>query len=330
MTIRERIKPYVPALLLVLLYFVIMYLREERLLKAYYVQVLMFGLLNCMVTMGLNLVNGVTGQFSIGQAGFVAVGGYTAAAVTTLLWRIPDLPAAMQVVVFTISIFAAGVVSGIFGYLIARPSLRVKGDYLAIVTLAFGEIIRSLIRFIPQVGGPRGFSGIPMYTNLAWILFFFGVTVWIMCNYQYSAYGRACISCREDELAAGTLGVDTTKYKVQAFMIGAVIAGVAGALFAHLLGYLHPDQFGYLRSIDFLVYLYAGGAGTISGSIVGAMALTIIPEMLRFLSGWRLVIYGLVLVLMMLYRPHGIMNGREFSFLIPGSRTPSGTQGKAP
>jgi branched-chain amino acid transport system permease protein len=113
-------------------------------------------------------------------------------------------------------------------------------------------------------------------------------------------------------------------------MIGAVIAGVAGALFAHLLGYLHPDQFGYLRSIDFLVYLYAGGAGTISGSIVGAMALTIIPEMLRFLSGWRLVIYGLVLVLMMLYRPHGIMNGREFSFLIPGSRTPSGTQGKAP
>jgi ABC-type branched-chain amino acid transport system, permease component len=315
--IYQKCKPFLPALGLVAFYFLIMYLRQERILKAYYVQVLMFGLINCMVVMGLNLVNGITGQFSIGQAGFVAVGGYTSAAVTTLILQLPSLPSVLQPFAFMVSILAAAVVSGVFGYLIGRPSLRVKGDYLAIVTLGFGEIIRSLIRFIPQVGGPRGFSGIPMYADLAWILFFFGLTVWVMRNYTYSAHGRACISCREDELAAETLGIDTTKYKVQAFIVGAVIAGVAGALLAHLLGYLHPDQFGYLRSIDFLVYLYAGGAGTISGSIIGAMSLTIIPEMLRFLSGWRLVIYGLVLVLMMLYRPNGIVNGKEFPFLVP-------------
>lgn len=326
MRIYEKAKPFLPALGLILFYFCIMYLREERLLKTYYVQILMFGLLNCMITMGLNLTNGVTGQFSIGQAGFVAVGAYTAGIVTTLLFKLSELSPLLQPYVFMFSIVAAGTVAGISGYLIGRPSLRVKGDYLAIVTLAFGEIIRSLIRFIPQVGGPRGFSGLPMYTNLAWILFFFGLTVWVMRNYMYSSYGRACISCREDELAAETLGIHTTKYKVQAFIIGAAIAGVAGALLAHLLGYLHPDQFGYLRSIDFLVYLYAGGSGTISGSIIGAMALTIIPEMLRFLSGWRLVIYGLVLVLMMLYRPNGIVNGREFPFLLPSLRTKNNKQ----
>lgn len=312
-----KIGRYLPLFGLVVFYFAVMYLRQEKILKAYYLQILMFGLINCMVTLGLNLINGVTGQFSIGQAGFVAVGAYSSAAVTTLLFRFNALPATARPFVFLLSIAAAGIVAGIFGYLIGRPSLRVKGDYLAIVTLAFGEIIRSIIRFIPQVGGPRGFSGIPRYTDLAWILAFFALTVWIMRNYTYSSYGRACVSCREDSLAAETLGVNTTTYKVQAFVIGAVIAGISGALLAHMLGYLHPDQFTYIRSIDFLVYLYAGGAGTMSGAILGAMVLTIIPEMMRFLAGWRLVIYGLVLVLMMLYRPNGICNGKEFGFLVP-------------
>lgn len=311
------LRKYAPLVGVILFYFAVTWLRQERYLKAYYVQVLMFGLINCMVTMGLNLINGITGQFSIGQAGFVAVGAYSSAAVTTLLFQFGTLSPFLRPFVFLLSILAAGVVAGIFGYLIGRPSLRVKGDYLAIVTLGFGEIIRAIIRLIPQVGGPRGFSGIPRYVNLAWILVFFVLTVWFMRNYIYSSKGRACISCREDDLAAETMGINTTTYKVQAFIIGAVTAGVAGALLAHLLGYLHPDQFSYIRSTDFLVYLYAGGAGTMSGAIVGAMVLTVIPEMLRFLAGWRLVIYGLVLVLMMLYRPNGICNGREFPFLIP-------------
>jgi branched-chain amino acid transport system permease protein len=304
---------------LIVFYFAVTALREYRYLKAYYIQVLMFGLINCMVTLGLNLINGITGQFSIGQAGFVAVGAYSSAAVTTLMLNFGSLSKTAQPAIFLLSILIAGIAAGIFGYLIGRPSLRVKGDYLAIVTLAFGEIIRSIIRFIPQIGGPRGLSGIPRYVNLAWILFFFGLTVWLMRNYMYSSYGRACVSCREDDLAAETLGIDTTAYKVQAFIIGAVIAGVAGALLAHLLAYLHPDQFTYVRSTDFLVYLYAGGAGTMSGAILGAMTLTIVPEVLRQFSEWRLVVYGLALVLIMLYQPNGICRGAEFPFLIPRS-----------
>ncbi|MDR3230535.1 MAG: branched-chain amino acid ABC transporter permease [Synergistaceae bacterium] len=308
---------YAPLLGLIVFYIGVTYLREIQYLKAYYLQVLMFGLINCMVTMGLNLINGVTGQFSIGQAGFVAVGAYTSAAITTLMFQFSALSPLARPFVFLISILAAGAVAGVFGYIIGRPSLRVKGDYLAIVTLGFGEIIRAVIRLIPQVGGPRGFSGIPRYVNLAWILAFFALTIWFLRNYIYSSFGRACVSCREDDLAAETMGINTTTHKVQAFIIGAVTAGVAGALLAHLLGYLHPDQFSYIRSTDFLVYLYAGGAGTMSGAIAGAMVLTILPETLRFLAGWRLVIYGLALVLMMLYRPNGICNGKEFSFLIP-------------
>lgn len=319
-----RIGKYLPVAGLVVFYLVLMQLRQAGIIKNYWLQVTMFALINSMVTLGLNLVNGITGQFSIGQAGFVSVGAYTSGVVTTLLFNFNALPAPAKPFVFLLAIAAAGVVSGIFGYLIGRPSLRLKGDYLAIVTLAFGEILRALIRCIPQVGGPRGFTGIPRYSLLGWILVFFGLTVWFMRNYIYSSFGRACVSIREDELAAETMGVNTTRYKVQAFVIGAVIAGVAGALLAHVLGFLHPDQFNYVRSTDFLVYLYAGGAGTMSGAIVGASVLTILPEMLRFLAGWRLVIYGLVLVLMMLYCPTGICRGREFPFLVPRLRRVAG------
>jgi branched-chain amino acid transport system permease protein len=320
--IKDLFRRYAPLIGVVLFYFLVEGLQGGRILKPYYVQVLMFGLLNCMVTLGLNLINGITGQFSIGQAGFVSVGAYSSAVVTTLFFRFDKLPLLLQPLVFLLSICAAAIVAGIFGYLIGRPSLRVKGDYLAIVTLAFGEIIRSLVRIIPQVGGPRGFAGVPKYGGLSWILLFFILTVWFMRNYIYSFRGRACISCREDDLAAETMGINTTTYKVQAFILGAMVAGVAGALLAHLIGFIHPDQFAYIRSTDFLVYLYAGGAGTMSGAIIGAMALTIIPEMLRFLAGWRLVIYGIVLVLMMLYRPNGICNGKEFPFLIPKINSP--------
>ncbi|MDR2528426.1 MAG: branched-chain amino acid ABC transporter permease [Synergistaceae bacterium] len=320
------IRRYAPmigvAAAVVVFYLAIEYLRQARVLTPYYVQILMFGLLNCMVTLGLNLINGITGQFSIGQAGFVAVGAYSSAAVTTLLFEFNKLPTALQPLVFLFAVCVGGFVAGIFGYLIGRPSLRVKGDYLAIVTLGFGEIIRSLIRYIEVVGGPRGLPGIPQYVGvrgggLAWVLFFFTLTVWFLRNYIYSFRGRACVSCREDELAAETMGVNTTTYKVQAFIVGAVTAGAAGALQAHIIGFIHPDQFSYVRSTDFLVYLYAGGAGTMSGAIIGAMSLTIVLEVLRFLADWRLVIYGVVLVLMMLYQPNGICNGKEFPFLVP-------------
>jgi branched-chain amino acid transport system permease protein len=323
---RKRLLPLVG---LVAFYLIVTALREADVLTSYYVQILMFGMINCMVTLGLNLINGFTGQFSIGQAGFVSVGAYVSAVVTTLMVSFYQLPEFAKPFVFLGAILAGGLAAGICGYLIGKPSLRLKGDYLAIVTLAFGEIIRAVIRLIPQVGGPRGFTGIPRYSNLLWITLFFGLTVWLVRNYIYSSYGRACVAIREDELAAGTMGVDTTRYKVMAFTVGSAIAGVAGGLLAHLLAYLHPDQFNYLRSIDFLVYLYAGGAGSIAGSIMGAGLLTILPEMLRFLSGWRLVIYGVALVLLMLFRPQGIYGGRELASLIPKLRRKAAAQGEA-
>jgi len=322
-------KRFLPLVGLVAFYLIVTALREADVLTSYYVQILMFGMINCMVTLGLNLINGFTGQFSIGQAGFVSVGAYVSAVVTTLMVSFYQLPEFAKPFVFLGAILAGGLAAGICGYLIGKPSLRLKGDYLAIVTLAFGEIIRAVIRLIPQVGGPRGFTGIPRYSNLLWITLFFGLTVWLVRNYIYSSYGRACVAIREDELAAGTMGVDTTRYKVMAFTVGSAIAGVAGGLLAHLLAYLHPDQFNYLRSIDFLVYLYAGGAGSIAGSIMGAGLLTILPEMLRFLSGWRLVIYGVALVLLMLFRPQGIYGGRELASLIPKLRRKAAAQGEA-
>jgi branched-chain amino acid transport system permease protein len=322
---KKDLKRYLPLAGLVVFYLVVAMLREADFLTSYYVQIIMFGMINCMVTLGLNLINGYTGQFSIGQAGFVSVGAYVSAVVTTLMVSFYQLPDFARPFVFLGAILAGGLAAGLCGYLIGKPSLRLRGDYLAIVTLAFGEIIRAVIRLIPQVGGPRGFTGIPRYSNLLWITIFFGLTVWLVRNYIYSSYGRACIAIREDELAAGTMGVDTTRYKVMAFTIGSAIAGVAGGLLAHLLAYIHPDQFNYLRSIDFLVYLYAGGAGSIAGSIMGAAVLTILPEMLRFLSGWRLVIYGAALVLLMLFRPQGIYGGKELSSLVPKllRRTPT-------
>ncbi|GHV33191.1 branched-chain amino acid ABC transporter permease [Synergistales bacterium] len=325
----KGIKSYIPALGLLVFYLVCIQLRQAGYIKNYWIQILMFALINAMVTLGLYLINGITGQFSIGQAGFVSVGAYSSGAVTTLLFNFSSLSAAAKPIVFLLSIAVAALVSGFCGYLIGRPSLRLKGDYLAIVTLAFGEILRAIIRCIPQVGGPRGFTGLPRYSTLGWIIVFFGLTVWFMRNYIHSSFGRACVSIREDELASETMGIDTTKYKVQAFVIGATMAGVAGALLAHVLGFLHPDQFNYARSTDFLVYLYAGGAGTMSGAIVGACVLTVLPEMLRFLAGWRLVIYGLLLVLMMLYRPTGICGGREFPFLVPRlKRSPEAIGGR--
>lgn len=316
MKIMQKIKP---ALGLMMFYLIVTLLHKTGLVSSYYVQIIMFAMINSIVTLGLNLINGYTGQFSIGQAGFVAVGGYTSAALTTLVFPLEATQPALSTIVFLCSVLIGGIVAGIFGYLIGKPSLRLKGDYLAIVTLAFGEVIRSLIRLIPQVGGPRGFSGIPRYSNLFWVTLFFGLAVWAVRNFVYSDFGRSCIACREDELAAETMGIDTTKFKVMAFTIGAFLAGIAGGMLAHLLAYLHPDQFNYMRSTDFLVYLYAGGAGSITGSILGATLLTVLPEMLRFLADWRLVIYGLTLVLLMIFRTEGIVGGRELPFIIPAS-----------
>ena len=295
-----------PLLAVIAFYALVMILRSADIINGYYMQVMLFAGVNVMMTASLNLVNGFTGQFCIGHAGFMSLGAYGSAVITTLIFKIP---------VFLLGLLCGGIVAALVGCLIGIPSLKLKGDYLAIVTLAFGEIVRALLRLIQPIGGARGMIGIPNYANFFWVVLFVVLTLWLLRNLIYSPYGRAFIAIRDNEIAADAMGINTTKYKIMSFCIAAFIAGVAGGLYAHVLSFIQPDSFSFTKSSDFLVYLYAGGSGSLTGSVVGAILLTILPEVLRFLADWRLVLYALILVVVMLYRSEGLCGGKEVPFL---------------
>ncbi len=274
--------------------------------------------LNAILAMSLNLVNGITGQFSIGHAGFMAVGAYTSAAFT--VYAAPRLfgldPAAGGLTAagpFLCAILIGGACSAAAGFLVGLPSMRLRGDYLAIVTLGFGEIIRVAILNIDAVGGARGFAGVPHLTNLAWVLGGVLATFFTIRHLMRSYHGRAFLAIREDEIAAESLGVPTTRYKVTAFVIAAFFAGVAGALFAHYT-YLHTNSFTFMKSIEVIVMVVLGGMGSLSGSLLGATLLTALPEALRFASADRLIIYSFLLIILMISRPQGILGRKELSF----------------
>lgn len=312
---KKLIKTIYPAAIVLLIYILVTALREIGVVNGYYVQVMMFAGINVMMTASLNLVNGFTGQFCIGHAGFMSLGAYGAAVITTMVFGKMNLAAPVQILVFLFGLLMGGLVAMLAGVLIGLPSLKLKGDYLAIVTLAFGEIVRALLRLVKPIGGARGMIGIPGYANLAWILFFMALTLYLLRNLIYSPYGRAFIAIRDNEVAADAMGINTTKYKMTAFCIAAFIAGVAGGLYAHVISFIQPDNFSFVKSSDFLVYLYAGGSGSLTGSIVGATLLTILPEVLRFLADWRLVVYAVILVVVMLYRSEGLCGGKELPFM---------------
>lgn len=258
--------------------------------------------INIILATSLNLINGFTGQFSIGHAGFMAVGAYLSA-VMTVKFQLPFIAA--------IAGGAAG--AGLLGFLIGLPTLRLKGDYLAIATLGLGEIIRITILNISYVGGASGFMGIPRYTNFAWVFFLAVFTVFFIKNLINSSHGRACISVRENEIAAEAMGIDTTRYKVLAFTIGAAFAGVAGALFSHYFYIAHPASFTFMRSFDILTMVVLGGLGSITGSITAAILLTFVSAALASYPEFRMIIYSLVLIILMIYRPQGLFGNKEFS-----------------
>jgi branched-chain amino acid transport system permease protein len=284
-------------------------------LNPYFYRILVLCGLNVMLALSLNLVNGITGQFSIGHAGFMAVGAYTSAAFTVyavprLFGVGPEATGAVIVAPLLLALLVGGLTSAIAGFLVGLPSMRLRGDYLAIVTLGFGEIIRVVILNIDAVGGARGFAGIPRRTDFAWVLL--GVlTTWVVIrNLLRSYHGRAFLAIREDEIAAEALGVPTTRYKVTAFVIAAFFAGMAGALFAHYT-YLHTNSFTFMKSIEVIVMVVLGGMGSLVGSILGATVLTALPEALRFASAERLIIYSLLLIILMIARPQGILGKTE-------------------
>ncbi|MDF2568805.1 MAG: urea transporter, permease protein UrtC [Sporomusa sp.] len=266
--------------------------------------------INIILAVSLNLINGFTGQFSIGHAGFMAVGAYLSA-VLTVKFQLP----------FIAAIMGGALAAGALGFAIGLPTLRLNGDYLAIATLGLGEIIRICILNIQYVGGASGFMGIPRFTDFTWVFAITVFTVFVIKNFIDSTHGRACISIRENEIAAEAMGVDTTKYKVLAFTIGAAFAGVAGSLFSHYFYIAHPASFTFMKSFDILTMVVLGGLGSISGSITAAILLTFVSAALAGYPEWRMIIYSLMLIILMLYRPQGLFGNKELSLKMLGRLT---------
>lgn len=260
--------------------------------------------INVIMSVSLNLINGYTGQFSLGHAGFMAVGAYTAV-VLTAKFQAP----------FVAAILAAAAAAGCVGFLIGIPTLRLNGDYLAIATLGLCEIIRIVIMNIDYVGGAAGFTGIPHHTTFAWAFLVMLGTLLFIKNFVNSAHGRACIAIRENEIAAEAMGIKVVNYKVLAFTLGAAFAGVAGALFAHCFYILMPGTFSFLQSFNYLIMVVLGGLGSITGSIAGALVVTGISAALAGVPEFRMIIYSLILILLMFYRPQGLFGYVEITNL---------------
>jgi branched-chain amino acid transport system permease protein len=283
------------------------------LIGAYNYQIVVLVGINIILAVSLNLINGYTGQFSIGHAGFYAVGAYTSASVVyyggpSIRAAIGFMPAmAQNALLLLLGIAAAAVAAGLAGWAVGIPSLRLRGDYLAIVTLGFGEIIRVLILNIDAIGGSRGFSGIPQLSNFFWVYFLVLITIVTVHNLVHSSYGRAFISIRDDEIAAEAMGVDTTRFKVMSFVISSMFAGVAGSLFGHYTMYLHPNSFLFTTSFYLIIMIVIGGLGSIEGAIVGAVLVTVLLEVFREFGAFRLVNFSILLVLIMIYRPQGLL-----------------------
>lgn len=256
----------------------------------------------------LNLINGITGQFSIGHAGFMAIGGYVAA-IIVVKFHGPLM----------LALFVGAAASALAGFLIGLPTLRLKGDYLAIATLGFGEIVRIIFLNTEYVGGASGFS-VPKTITWTWAFWLMVLSVILIRNFIYSTHGRACISIRENEIAADVMGINTTKYKIMAFSIGAFFAGLAGGIYANYLYIIQPLTFSFLKSFDILVMVVLGGLGSLTGSILGAIVMTVVSAVLSGWPEWRLVITAILLIVMMIFRPTGLLGTKEFSLSFLGKK----------
>jgi branched-chain amino acid transport system permease protein len=281
-------------------------------LNQFYVNTIFFIGINIILAASLHLIIGITGQFSIGHAGFLAVGAYGSAIVTMKLG-----------LSFPLGLLAGGAAAAIAGLIIGIPTLRLKGDYLAIATLGFGEIVRIVFLNIDYVGGASGMT-VSHLTTWPWLIGCVLLTVVVIVNFTNSTHGRACISIRENEIAADAMGINTTFYKVTAFVIGAFFAGIAGALYAHNFYIIQPTNFGFLKSFDILILVVLGGLGSMSGAVIAAILLTIISTFLSNYPEVRMVIYSLLLIAMMLFRPQGLLGTKEITSFFKAGKPAKG------
>jgi branched-chain amino acid transport system permease protein len=292
-------------------------------INPYYYDILIGVGINVILAAGLNLVNGYTGQFSLGHAGFMAVGAYASSWLTLRFGYSIGSGSLSTTTIFLLALAAGGIGAAITGFAVGVPSLRLKGDYLAIVTLGFNEIIKGVIQNAEPLGAQRGLGGMELHSNFFWTFAFAALTVYVVVSLVNSTYGRGFLAVRDDEIAAEAMGINTTKYKVLAFVLGAFFAGIAGGLYAHFKQFIHPEGFNFMKSVDVVVMVILGGMGSTVGVCIAAVLLTVLPELLRYVSkiealpDWlqkvaenRMILYSLLLIILMLTRPQGLFGSR--------------------
>lgn len=288
-------------------------------LNPYYYDILIGIGINLILANSLNLVNGYTGQFSLGHAGFMAVGAYAASWLTLTYGYSMGASPLATTTFFVIALFLGGVIAALAGLIVGIPSLRLRGDYLAIVTLGFNEIIKGIIQNCEPLGAQRGLGGMVLHTNFFWTFACAAITIYVVVSLINSTYGRGFLAVANDEIAAEAMGINTTKYKVLAFVLAAFFAGIAGGLYAHFKQFIHPEGFNFFKSIDIVVMVILGGMGSTIGVCLAAVLLTILPELLRYVSKIdtlplvvrqitenRMILYSLLLIILMLTRPQGL------------------------
>jgi branched-chain amino acid transport system permease protein len=326
----------VPALLAVL-FAVLVWVSQTGALNIYWQSVIMFMGVNVILSSSLNIINGNMGEFSCGHAGFMAVGAYVSSVLSVALFAKsaafgdPLLPGALAVWLFPVILLIGGLAASVVGLIVAIPSFKTRGDYLAIITIAAAYIVKSTIENINIIGGARGFMGMGAVmdamektANLPWIMIWVFVgtvfSVWLIRRFIYSTFGKGVDAISQDEIAAEIMSVDTNHIKLVAFMVSCGLAGVAGGLFAHILGYVNPGSFTILKSTEIMVMVYLGGMGSLTGSVLSAILVTLLMEALRPLQIIKWVVIPLLLVLLMQFRPEGIMGRRELADVFPGLR----------
>ena len=331
---RAFFQRYTIPLLLTALGGFVTWLAYEEALSLYILSVLMFMGVNIILSTSLNLVNGNMGEFSCGHAGFMCVGAYVSSILGVLLFSKdkvfgdPLLDPGLALYFFPFIILTGGIVAALAGLLVAFPSYKTRCDYLAIITIAANYIIISLIENLGVIGGSRGFMGMKKVVNamgdtidlpwmVIWVFFFTVLTVWILRRYNSSTFGKGVSAICQDEVAAEIMSVNTNKIKTITFMLSSGLAGIAGGLFAYIIGYVNPGSFNILKSTEVLVMVYLGGMASLSGAVLSAILFTILLELLRPLQIIKWVVIPLLLIVIMQFRPEGIMGNRELSDVFP-------------
>jgi branched-chain amino acid transport system permease protein len=307
----------ITAVIHLLLFYAVLHIWAD--ISDYRVLVARLAMISIILTLSLNVVNGYMGEFSCSHPGFMSIGAYVASAFTIVFFVTENqfgealLPPGWGPYMFPLALILGGIVSAFGALLVAIPSFRTRGDYLAIISLAFMFIIKSLFENMEIVGGARGISNQPDYASLPVVFIWTILSIWIINNFVRSTMGKALNAVRDGELAANAMTVNTRKTKMVAFLFAAFWAGVAGGLFAHVLRYINPDTFGIRKLAEVLAMVYFGGLNSVTGSIVGAVGLSLISEALRPFAEWKWIIIPIILILIMIFRPTGLVAFTEFN-----------------